>query len=225
MLSFSAVFFFAIGRVRSIINYDKTYGIFLRGFANICAVSNSVIYDRALLWWSTGTLVELTDASVADIDRNSNRLMPFRFFFSFSVPLLYFFVSFSAWRKSRTSCQPIALALGHSVLGDRKKSFENLWRSSILPKMIMKTSAERGSLEGLLLCRHLCDEMVVDEEPSKPARLVRSGCRGRTGKTQSLPKKGRLSSEKVDIWPQGKTFAGLLCNRARAKRKLTKNKK
>ena len=37
-----------IGRVRSIVNYDKTYGIFLRGFANICAVSNSVIYDREL---------------------------------------------------------------------------------------------------------------------------------------------------------------------------------
>ena len=66
-------------------------------------------------------------------------------FFSFSVPLLYFFVSFSAWRKSRTSRQPIALALGHSVLGDRKKSFENLWRSSIFPKMIMKTSAMRAS--------------------------------------------------------------------------------
>ena len=42
--------------------------------------------------------------------RQRGRLMPFRFFFSFSVPLLYFFVSFSAWRKSRTSCQPIALA-------------------------------------------------------------------------------------------------------------------
>ena len=40
----------------------------------------------------------------------------------------------------------------------------------------MKTSASRGSLEGLLLCRHLCDEMVVDEEASKPARLVRSVC-------------------------------------------------
>ena len=40
----------AIGRVRSIVNYDKTYGIFLRGFANKCAVSNSVIYDTALLW-------------------------------------------------------------------------------------------------------------------------------------------------------------------------------
>ena len=50
----------------------------------------------------------------------------------------------------------------------------------------MKTSARRGSLEGLLVCRHLCDEMVVDEEPSKPARLFRSGCRGRTGKIQSL---------------------------------------
>ena len=27
-----------VGRVRSIVNYDKTYGIFLRGFANLCAV-------------------------------------------------------------------------------------------------------------------------------------------------------------------------------------------
>ena len=51
------------------------------------------------------------------------------------------------------------------------------------------------------LVSSLCDEMVVDEEASisKPARLVRSGCRGRTGKTQSLPNRGRLSSEKVDI--------------------------
>ena len=39
----------------------------------------------------------------------------------------------------------------------------------------MKTSARRGSLEGLLVCRHLSDEMVVDEEPSKPAPLFRSG--------------------------------------------------
>ena len=54
----------SLGRVRSIVNYDKTYGIFLRGFANLCAVSNSVNYDRALLWWSTGTLVELADASL-----------------------------------------------------------------------------------------------------------------------------------------------------------------
>ena len=28
----------SIGRVRSIVNYDKTYGIFLRGFACNCAV-------------------------------------------------------------------------------------------------------------------------------------------------------------------------------------------
>ena len=147
------------------------------------------------------------------------------FFFFLRPPPLLLRLFLSMKRKSRTSCQPIALALGHSVLGDRKKSLENLWRSSIFPKMIMNTSARRGSLEGLLLCRHLCDEMVVDEEPSKPARLVRSECRGRTGKAQSLPKKGSLSSEKMDIWPQGKTFAGLLCNRARAKRKQTKNKK
>ena len=65
--------------------------------------------------------------------------------------------------------------------------------------MIMKTSARRGSLEGLLVCRHLCDEMAVNEEPSKPAQLFRSGCRERTGKIESLLlKKGRLSSEKVD---------------------------
>ena len=44
-------------------------------------------------------------------------------------------------------------------------------------------------------------------------------------KKSLLLKKGRLSSEKVDTWPQGKTFAGLLCNQALAKRKLNKNKK
>ena len=88
----------------------------------------------------------------------------------------------------------------------------------------MKTSARVAGRASRM--SYVCDEMVVDEEPSKPARLFRSGCRGRTGKTESLlPKKGRLSSEKVDTLPQGKTFAGLLCNRARAKRKLTKNKK
>ena len=46
----NSVVILKIGRVRSIVNYDIFYGIFLRGFANICAVSNSVIYDRALLW-------------------------------------------------------------------------------------------------------------------------------------------------------------------------------
>ena len=98
-----------IGRVRSIVNYDKTYGIFLRGFANICAVSNSVIYDRALLWWSTGTLVELTDASVADNDRNGNRLMPFRFFFFFLRPpslLLRLFLSMKEIKNKLSTDSP-----------------------------------------------------------------------------------------------------------------------
>ena len=143
----------SVGRVRSIVNYDIFYGIFLRGFANICAVSNSVIYDRALLWWSAGTVVELTDASVVDIDRKGNRSMPFRFFFHPRPPSLLLRLFFSLKRKSRTSCPPMALALGHSVLSDRKKSSENLWRSSILPKMIMKTLARRGSLKGLLVAR------------------------------------------------------------------------
>ena len=61
-----------------------------------------------------------------------------------------------------------------------------------------ETLVRRGSLEGLLVW-HLCDEMVVDEEPSKPDPLFWSRCRGRTRKTKlSLPKKGRLSCEKVD---------------------------
>ena len=112
------------------------------------------------------------------------------FFFVFlHPPSLFLRLFLRMKRKSRTSCQPIALALGHSVLRYRKKSFEN-------PKMIMETSARRGSLEGLLLCRHLCDEMVVDKEPSKPAQLVRGGCRGRTGKTQSLPQKVDWAAKK-----------------------------
>ena len=161
----------------------------------MCAVSNSVIYDRSLLWWSTGTLVELSVVSLptpawsTSFERATDRCH-FGFFFHPRRPSLLLRLFLSMKRKSRTSCQPIALALGHSVLSDRKKSFENLWKSSILPKMIMKTFARRGSLEGLLVCRHLCDEMVVDEEPSKPAPLFRSGCRGRSGKTKlSLPNK------------------------------------
>ena len=165
-----------------------------------------------------------TPAKPTSIETATNRCR-FGFFCFCSCPPLYFFVSFSAWKENQEQAvNRWPLHLGHSVVGGRKKSFENLWRSSVLPNMIMKTSARRGSLEGLLLCRHLCDEMVVDEEPSEHAWLFRSGCRWRTGKTQSLlPKKGRLSSEKLDTWPQGKTFAGLLCNRARAKRKLTIN--
>ena len=46
-----------------------------------------------------GTLVKLTDASVADIDRNGNQSMPFRFFFFCSRSLLYFFVSLSRHEK------------------------------------------------------------------------------------------------------------------------------
>ena len=54
------------------------------------------------------------------------------FFFVFlHAPSLFLRLFLSMKRKSRTSCQPIALALGHSVFGYRKKSFENLWRSSI----------------------------------------------------------------------------------------------
>ena len=159
--------------------------------------------------------------------------MPFWFCFYPRPPSLLLRLFFSIKRKSRTSCQLIALALGHSVLVDRK-NFRELDAVKIV--QIAEDDhenfgeARRGSLEGLLVCQHLCDEMVVaarvDEEPWKPARLFRSGCRGRTWKIQSLLlKKGRLSSEKVDTWPQGKTFAGLLCNQARAKIKLTKNKK
>ena len=49
-----------LGRVRSIVNYDKTYGIFLRGFANICAVSNTVqqknfISEKFRQKWPSGS--------------------------------------------------------------------------------------------------------------------------------------------------------------------------
>ena len=58
--------------------------------------------------------------------------------------------------------------------------------------MIMKTSARRGSLEGLLVCQHLCDEMVVDEEPSKPVDF--SG----VGAGEEQEKYSRCYSKKVD---------------------------
>ena len=66
---------------------------------------------------SMGTLVKLTDASVADIDRNGNQSMPFAvsvllFFFLFPFLSLLLRLSLGMKRKSRTSCQPIALAFG-----------------------------------------------------------------------------------------------------------------
>ena len=48
------------------------------------------------------------------------------FFLSVRPPSVLLRLFLSMKKKSRTSCQPIALVLGHSVLGDRKKSFENL---------------------------------------------------------------------------------------------------
>ena len=132
-----------LGRVRSIVNYDIFYGIFLRGFANICAVSNSVIYDRALLWWSMGTLVEHTDASVVNIDRKG--LCRFGFF---SIPSPFSTSSCLSQHekeiKNKLSTDSPCFGPLSVGTGDRKKSFENLWRSSILPKVIIRSSARRA---------------------------------------------------------------------------------
>ena len=51
---------------------------------------------------------------------SSNWSMPFWFYFYPRPPSLLLRLFRSIKRKSRTSCQPIALALGHSVLVDRK---------------------------------------------------------------------------------------------------------
>ena len=66
-------------------------------------------------------------------------------FFSFSVPLLYFFVSFSAWRKSRTICQPIALAWATQCWVIERNHSRTCEDRPSFPKMIMKTSARRAS--------------------------------------------------------------------------------
>ena len=218
-----------LGRVRSIVNYDIFYGIFLRGFANICAVSNSVIYDRAYVRVDSGRAYRRQRGQ----DRPKGQPIDAVSVFFYPVTLLDFFVSFSAWkRKSRTSCQPIALALGRSVLG----------------RVIERNHAR--TCEDHPYCRKWSSEVRRGEQWRVAGRASRmsaflwwDGRRRRTiepcstfpewvgageeqENTQSLlPKKGRLSSEKVDTLPRGKPFAGLLCNRARAKRELTKNKK
>ena len=56
---------------------------------------------------------------------SSNRSMPFWFYFYPRHPSLLLRLFLSIKRKSRTSCQPIALALGHSVLVDRKNFWED----------------------------------------------------------------------------------------------------
>ena len=77
-----------------------------------------------------GDSAGLTDASVADIDRNGNQSMPFRFFFLFDFPspslLLRLFLSTK--RKSRTSCrrQLKALAFGPLRAGGSKEIIREL---------------------------------------------------------------------------------------------------
>ena len=147
------------------------------------------------------------------------------FFFSIPAPLVYS-LSFSAWKGNQEQAinqypllwatQCWVIERNHSgTCEDRSNCRRWSWK-------LRRGEGRRKGFSGL--CRHLCDEMVVDEEPSKPARLFRSGCSGRRGKTVVATQKGRLSSEKVDTLPQGKTFAGLLCDRARAKRKVKKSK-
>ena len=106
----------------------------------------------------------------------------------------------------------------------RKKTFDNLWRSSRLPKMIMKTSVGL-TWRAPCLFTHLWWGGVVDEEPSKPTstRLRQSGCRGRTGKTQSLLPEERTTEQRI-TWLHQKTFAWLLYNEAQAKREVTEKK-
>ena len=57
---------------------------------------------------------------------NSNQSMPFRFFFLFPSPSLLLRLFLSMKRKSRTSCQPIALAFGPLSAGWSKEIIREL---------------------------------------------------------------------------------------------------
>ena len=197
-----------LGRVRSIVKYDKTYGIFLRGFANICAVSNSVIYDRELLWWSTGTLVELTDASLADIDRNGNQSMPFRFFFSVPVP---FSTSSSLFQhekeiKNKLSTDSLCIWATQCWVIERNHS-RTCEDRPYCRKWSWKLRRGEGRLKGFSCVGIFVMRWSSTKNHRSLLDFSGVGAGEEQEKKQSLlPKKGRLSSEKVDTWLQGKKF-------------------
>ena len=149
-------------------------------------------------------------------------------FFFCSRPLLYVFVSFSAWKRNQeqavTADYPCIWATQCWVI-ERNHSGE-------LVKIIHIAEDDHENFGGARVAGRASLVSASLWWDGRRWRTVEAcltfpeWVQGKTGKTQSLlPQKGRLSSEKVDTWPQGKTFAGLLCNRARAKTKLTKNKK
>ena len=151
------------------------------------------IYDRELLWWSMRTLVELTDANVADIDRNGNQSMPFWVFFSVPVP---FSTSSSLSQqekeiKNKLSTDSPCIWATQCWVIERNHSRTCEDRPHCR-RMIMKTSARRGSLLGLLLCQHLCDEMVVYEEPSKPALTFPEWVQGKNSKNTVVATKKKV---------------------------------
>ena len=121
------------------------------------------------------------------------------FFLRPSPLLVLLFLSMK--RKSRTSCQPIALALGHSVLGGRKKS---LWRSSIFPKMIMNTSARRGSLEGFSYVVIFVTKWSSTKNHRSLLDLSGVGAGKEQEKHSRYPKMVDWAAKKWIFWPQGK---------------------
>ena len=162
---------------------------------------------------------------MADIDRNGNRLMPFRFFF----------LSLSPFSAS-------------SSLSQHEKEIKNKLPTNSPCFGPLSVGISKEIIRELVKIVHISEddhENFGEERVAGRASLVSSSLwwngrrqrtieacstcsgwvQGKNRKNTVATPKGRLSSEKVDIWPQGKTFAGLLCNRARAKRKLTKNKK
>ena len=156
---------------------------------------------------------------------SSNWSMPFWFYFYPRPPSLLLRLFLSIKRISRTSCQPIALALGHSVLVDWKNFRE-------LVKIVQIAEDDHENFGEVRVARK-ASRVSASLWWDGGRRRTFEDCstfpewvQGKNRKIQSLLlKKGRLSCEKVGTWPRGKTFAGLLCNQARAKRKLTNKKK
>ena len=209
--------FFLLGRVRSIVNYDICYGIFLRGFANICAVSNSVIYDRVSMvkCGDSGrtyvTVVSLlTPAWSTSTERATDRC---RFGF-FPSPSL-FSTSSSLFQhekeiKNKLSTDSPCFGLLRVEWSKENSSFENLWRSSILPKMINHENfgearvAGRASRVSASLRRNGRRRRTIEACSTFPEWVQGKNRKKKVVATQ----KGRLSSEKMDTWPQGKTSLG-----------------
>ena len=197
------------------------------GFTNSCAVRNSVIFERALRWWSTGTW---SGRAYRRQRSREGRHWPrathrccFGLFFSIPFPFSTSSSLSQHENEIKNKLSTVSSCSGPLSVG---------WSKEIIRKLVKIVHIAEDDHENVAEARvawrasRLSASLWGDGRRRKTIEAFSTfpeGCVGRTGEsTVVTTPKGRMSSQKVDTSPQGQTFAGLLCNQALAKTKLTK---